>query len=79
MGDEMHEFTDFNKLDLEDMATEVITAFGERYLAEAMRVVSTGILLPEDAHMVQMSLHALVGLYLKQVRTGETIENKVIH
>lgn len=75
----MDDFTDFGKLDIEELASDVITAFGERYLTEAMRVVATGVVLPDDAHMIHMSLYTLIGLYMKQVKSGETTQNKVIH
>lgn len=67
----MDEFTDIGEIALEDLATAALTNFGERYSADATRVLNTGILLPGDGNMIQLALAITMGMYMRSL-----VENK---
>lgn len=67
----MEEFTNLERLDINNMSDEAIKSFGERYLAEATRVLSTDYIVASDKEMIRLALAISVGLYMKAL-----IENK---
>lgn len=75
----MDEFTDYENLDLQNLSDTVLDSFCERYLAEAMRVVSTGIIFSSDEEMIRLSMGIVVGMYFKRLADGIEAGEKVTH
>ena len=57
----------------------LIEKFGDRYLSEAMRIVSTKVILPFDSDMVYEAMCIIVAMYTQKVKDGEINKDKVMH
>jgi hypothetical protein len=75
----MEEFTDFEKLDLQEVVGEALDGFCDRYLGDALRVMNTSIVFPSDHEMIKLSLSIVVGLYYKRIAEGIESGEKVAH
>ena len=67
------------ELNLDGMENEALETFGERYMAEAMRIVTTKIILPQDTDMIQYTMALCMGIYMQKLRNGEIERDKVVH
>ena len=59
----------------EDMLFE---AFGDRYINDAMRVVTTKLSSVDDQEMIYEALCIIVAMYIEKVKTGK-INQRTIH
>lgn len=75
----MNEFTDLEHIDLEELSTEVLESFCDRYMLDATRIVNTGIFLPGDMDMCRTAIAIVLGMYLKKLAEENYIKDKVIH
>jgi hypothetical protein len=75
----MEEFTNISFDNLEELADTVLKGFGDRYASEVTRVLNTGIILPSDAHMIQLALAITMGIYIKKIVENNFDEEVVIH
>lgn len=75
----MEEFTDIDGMKLDDLADTVLKSFGDRYAGEATRVLNTGIILPDDAHMIQLALAITLGIYMKNIVENKFDEEDTVH
>lgn len=57
----------------------LIEKFGDMYLSEAMRIVSTRVVLPFDDNMIYEAMCIIVALYSQKVKDGEINKDKVMH
>ena len=75
----MEEFTDINGMSLDDLSDTVLKNFGDRFAADATRLLNTGVMLPNDSHMIQLALAITMGLYMKKLMENDFNEKDVIH
>lgn len=75
----MEEFTDIDSMSLNDLSDTVLKNFGDRYAGEATRLLNTGIMLPEDSHMIQLALAITMGMYMKKLVDNEFDEKDTVH
>lgn len=75
----MEDFTNLEKLDMDSMSDEAIKSFGERYMAEASRVLSTGLIVASDKEMINLALAISIGLYMKGLTENKFNDEVKIH
>lgn len=57
---------------------ELLEAFGNRYIEDAIRVVSTKVSVPQDQEMVYEALCILVAIYAQKIQDGE-FKGRTLH
>lgn len=62
----------------ENPEDELFRAFGDRYIEDAMRVVTTRLSVPTDQDMIYEALCIIVAMYMQKVQDGK-IAQRVIH
>lgn len=75
----MEEFTEINGMSLNELSNTVLKSFGERYSDDVARVLNTGVLLPNDYHMIQLALAITMGMYMKKLVDKEFDDEVVLH
>lgn len=75
----MEEFTDITNINLQELSAEVIESFGERYLHDANRVISTGLVYSGDEDMCRTALAIVIGLYFKNLTEGIYSSDRSVH
>jgi hypothetical protein len=75
----MDEFTDYENIDTELMATEVLNGFCDRYINDALRVINTGHILIKDADMCKLALAVIIALYFKNLSEDIKTDDRMIH
>ena len=75
-----------NEIDLEtlnlsdsEVTNILIEKFGDEYLNEAIRIITTQLILPKDAAMITEAISILLSIYMEKVKSGEINKDKVIH
>ena len=48
-------------------------------MAEAMRIITTKVILPQDVEMIQYTVALCMGIYMQKIRNGEIEVDRVTH
>ena len=67
------------ELDMKDVENQLMENFGDRYLADVIRIVSTQQVTPFDADLVYEAMTVLLAIYTNKLKSGEINQNKVLH
>lgn len=66
---------------LTDKETEnlLFERFGDQFLEDSIRIISTGFISPLDKQLINEALCIIVAMYSNKVRLGEINKDKVMH
>lgn len=62
-----------------DAENVLLQSFGDKYIIDAFRVVSTRNLTPMDNEMAYEALCIMVAMYMQKVQDGTINQDKVLH
>lgn len=62
-----------------DMENELLESFGDKYIGNALRIVTTKTITPLDNEMVYEAMCIIVAMYMNKVNTGSINKDRVLH
>jgi hypothetical protein len=71
----------FERMDIDDldMENELLEGFGDKYIADALRIVTTRITTPLDNEMMYEAMCIIVAMYMNKVNTGCINKDRTLH
>jgi hypothetical protein len=71
----------FERMDIDDldMENELLEGFGDKYIADALRIVTTRITTPLDNEMIYEAMCIIVAMYMNKVNTGSINKDRTLH
>lgn len=72
---------DYNDKDLQILDTEdiLLERFAEKYLADALRIISTRTAKARDSELMYDAVCITTAIYMKKVKDGEIHADRVLH
>ena len=67
---------DINDLEMEN---ELLESFGDKYIVDALRIVTTKITTPLDNEMMYEAMCIIVAMYMNKVNTGCINKDRILH
>jgi len=67
---------DINDLEMEN---ELLEGFGDKYIGDALRIVTTKMITPLDNEMLYEAMCIVVAMYMHKVSTGSINKDRVLH
>ena len=66
-------------LNQREFENDLIEKFGDRFLTDAVRVLSSRRITPPDIELIHEALSILIAMYLSKVKSGEIEQDRVLH
>lgn len=64
---------------LNDVENVLFQDWGDKYIADALRIVATKTMGPLDNEVVYEAMCIIVAMYMQKVKDGKINQNKVLH
>ena len=75
----MQEMENYVILTSKEMENELLENFGNLYLRDAMRIISTKVVSVADDAMIHDAMCILVAMYTHKLKSGEINKGIVLH
>jgi hypothetical protein len=66
-------------IDDTDMENELLENFGDKYIADALRIVTTRTMTPLDNEIVYEAMCIIVAMYMNKISTGCINKDRTFH